>query len=261
MQDLVTPHQGNIFSVKFMPQTADSIVLSGAADGKIFAYDRNHPDKALLKCSCHGGRVKRLAVANQVPNLFWSASEDGNVLQLDVREPHVCIEMNNISLINLTDHITGAEVKCIATNPRRPELLAIGANDSFARLYDRRMMSVAPLNLRENLRNEIHYQFNDHFPKGCVAYFSPGHLQSSPLAASQGASTYLTFSPDGRELLVNMGSEQIYLYDIFDKSRETKVSSMCCSSMGSNSPISFYFRYTSSRTFHAMTNTRQSVKI
>ena len=28
------------------------------------------------------------------------------------------------------------------------------------------------------------------------------------------ASTYLTFSPDGRELLVNLGGEQIYLFDI-----------------------------------------------
>lgn len=26
--------------------------------------------------------------------------------------------------------------------------------------------------------------------------------------------THLTFSPDGTELLVNMGGEQIYLYDI-----------------------------------------------
>ena len=28
------------------------------------------------------------------------------------------------------------------------------------------------------------------------------------------ASTYLTFSPDGTELLVNLGGEQIYLFDV-----------------------------------------------
>ena len=28
-------------------------------------------------------------------------------------------------------------------------------------------------------------------------------------------STYVTFSPNGRELLANMGSEQIYLFDVF----------------------------------------------
>ena len=28
------------------------------------------------------------------------------------------------------------------------------------------------------------------------------------------ASTYVTFSPDGNELLVNLGGEQIYLFDV-----------------------------------------------
>ena len=28
------------------------------------------------------------------------------------------------------------------------------------------------------------------------------------------ASTYITFSPDGNELLVNLGGEQVYLFDI-----------------------------------------------
>ena len=28
------------------------------------------------------------------------------------------------------------------------------------------------------------------------------------------ASTFLTFSPDGNELLVNLGGEQIYLFDV-----------------------------------------------
>lgn len=35
-----------------------------------------------------------------------------------------------------------AETKCIAINPCRPEYLAVGANDPYARLYDRRMISL-----------------------------------------------------------------------------------------------------------------------
>ncbi len=30
------------------------------------------------------------------------------------------------------------------------------------------------------------------------------------------ASTFLTFSPDGSELLVNLGGEQIYLFNIYE---------------------------------------------
>lgn len=52
-------------------------------------------------------------------------------------------------------------------------------------------------------------------------YFA-GHLnknKSNWSGSSNKAVTYLTFSPDGNELLVNMGAEQIYLYDIFNGSK------------------------------------------
>lgn len=49
--------------------------------------------------------------------------------------------------------------------------------------------------------------------RNCPTYFCPGHLRKYPENSFK-AITYLAFSPDGRELLVNMGAEQIYLYDI-----------------------------------------------
>lgn len=58
----------------------------------------------------------------------------------------------------------------------------------------------------------------DLIPRQCVTYFCPGHLRKYPENSCK-AITYLTFSPDGKELLVNMGAEQIYLYDL-NKSRE-----------------------------------------
>lgn len=60
----------------------------------------------------------------------------------------------------------------------------------------------------------------DLIPRQCATYFCPGHLRKYPENSCK-AITYLTFSPDGRELLVNMGAEQIYLYDL-DKSTEPK---------------------------------------
>ena len=36
------------------------------------------------------------------------------------------------------------------------------------------------------------------------------------------ASTYLTFSPDGTELLVNLGGEQIYLFDVNQQRKAEK---------------------------------------
>ena len=58
----------------------------------------------------------------------------------------------------------------------------------------------------------------DLIPRQCAKYYCPGHLRKYPENSCK-AITYLTFSPDGRELLVNMGAEQIYLYDL-NKSKE-----------------------------------------
>lgn len=79
--DFLTPHHGNIFSVKFLPNSGDSMVATGAADGQIYVFDINRTDVTPhWKCNCHYTRVKRLATATETPFIFWSAAEDGNVL-------------------------------------------------------------------------------------------------------------------------------------------------------------------------------------
>lgn len=80
LTDLPTPHRGNIFSVKFMPNRGDSILLTGAADSKIHAYDLEHRNSPIFTCKCHYMRVKRLATAPESPYVFWSSSEDGHIL-------------------------------------------------------------------------------------------------------------------------------------------------------------------------------------
>lgn len=226
VHDLITPHRGNIFSVKFMPNTDNKTMISAAGDGRIYAFDLNHDATPIFKCNCHGTRIKRLAVANDTPNLFWTASEDGCVFQFDLRIPHQCQSSDKIVLVNLKNHSSRfAEVKCIATNPRRPELLAVGSNDAYARLYDRRQMSLDKLEDVEpsqpnGVTEPTSWHVHDNLPKSCVSYFVPGHLQSHLIAANK-AATFVSFSPNGRELLVNLGSEQIYLYDIYNSKQPT----------------------------------------
>lgn len=80
--NFLTPHHGNIFSVKFLPHTGDSEIATGAADGQIYVFDVNRSTDITpkWKCTCHYSRVKRLATANETPSVFWSAGEDGNIL-------------------------------------------------------------------------------------------------------------------------------------------------------------------------------------
>ena len=103
----------------------------------------------------------------------------------------------------------GPEVKCITINPTRSELLAVGANDPYVRLYDRRMISSSP-----GARGT-----------GAVSYFVPGHLPGAELKFQRSlrplASTYITYNADGTELLCNLGGEQVYLYDKWALSSNT----------------------------------------
>lgn len=72
--------------------------------------------------------------------------------QFDLREPHDCSPNDRVQLIDLQTHMgPGTEVKCIAVNQRRPEQLAVGATDNYARIFDLRMIRVSPVS--SNLLN------------------------------------------------------------------------------------------------------------
>lgn len=220
-----TGHSGNIFSVKFLPRLGDRIIATAAADAKVQIHTVETKETSQVY-KCHIGRVKRLATAPNTPYMLWSASEDGTIRQFDLRQPHTCNTSSkncrNV-LINLNIYVGAmAEAKCLAINPLQPELLAVGCNDPFVRLYDHRMLvshSFSEVKKSSNSTPE-----DAKLPPGCVQYFAPGHLPpqlSKDLRRRFRAfvATYINFSPCGRELIANLGGEQIYLFDI-KKQRE-----------------------------------------
>ncbi|XP_050348360.1 WD and tetratricopeptide repeats protein 1 isoform X2 [Nymphalis io] len=239
IHNISTGHTGNIFSVKFL--SPDSLATC-AADGSVRA--RNVDSGAsLLECACHCGRVKRLAVAPDRPHMLWSAGEDGLVLQHDLRAPHRCNSDSANVLVNLLNHMGRyAEAKCLAVNPRRPYQLAVGANDFYVRLYDTRMIKLArlqelqggaaPARLaweRQTVRcsRAGNGDPDDNIPRAAVQYFAPGHLSMEPNEHTfpKKSTTYVAFSNNGNELLVNLGSEQVYLFDINTARRPVLVES------------------------------------
>lgn len=207
-----TRHHGNIFSVKFVG-TSNNTIATAAGDGRVMVQTvQNAVDKEapLLDCCCHVNRVKRLATTFDEPSMIWSGGEDGFVMQFDMREKHKCQAKNNV-LICLPE----AEVKCITINPVRSHYLALGANDCYARLYDRRMIKLTSQSIL--LPSDSHIA-HEHPPSDskCVQYFAPNHLacQSDTNAGFKLAATYIDFNSSGTEMLVNLGGEQIYLFDI-----------------------------------------------
>ena len=201
-----TPHEGSIFSVVWMPGGDDHLLGTGAGDCRVCILDveTGTTNRSIVG---HSGRVKRLTTAPDIPGVVWSGGEDGVVRQWDLREKWSGDGAN--VLINLTQQAgRGAEVKCVTICPGRSELIAVGANDPFVRVFDRRMITYGRLDPASTHSSD----------SGAVAYFVPGHLPGveafhrrlRPLT-----STYITYNEDGTELLCNLGGEHIYLYDKF----------------------------------------------
>ena len=225
--EINTDHEGNIFSVKFMPYTSNNLVASGAADKKIKIHDVSQR-KTITTFANHLNRVKRLDVAQDCPSLIWSASEDGTVMETDIRTPP--LETN--VLVNLNS-ILGkqAEAKCVSVNQRRPEWIAVGANDPYVRVYDRRKLKCQLIQFPEGANGHRRLYDRRVFLsqaersvsaplEHCARYFVAGHLPSRVQDFHRENrtlhATYVTFSPDGNELLANLGGEQIYLFDMLE---------------------------------------------
>lgn len=131
--------------------------------------------------------------------------------QYDLRQAHSCQphqECRNV-LINMKASCQHSQCKCLAINPVRSEQLAVGCLDPFVRLYDTRMLSLTTPS------GQVLASDKD---PACLAHFAPGHVcktggKRRPML-QQLASTFVSFSPDGSELLVNLTSEHAYLYDV-----------------------------------------------
>ncbi|XP_076810630.1 WD and tetratricopeptide repeats protein 1-like [Clavelina lepadiformis] len=203
-----TGHRGNIFSVKFYPKSRDRFVATGAGDHQVFIHDVDYKEK-VHQFSC-GNRVKRLVVSSDAPHQLWSASEDGIIREFDIRESEGRCAKILIDLKSLCGR--GAECKCLAINPTQSHLLAVGSNDAYVRIFDRRMIKDAAPPNNGNCSQEARY---------CPTYYIPGHLPQAQSEYRQSSrflcSTYLAFNAAGSELLVNVGGEHVYLYDLYER--------------------------------------------
>lgn len=139
--------------------------------------------------------MKRLAVANAQPNLAWSASEDGVLRQYDTRGPSRDVE-------RLIDHSSspGIQLKSLAINQAKPEMLAVAmqANDVTVPVYDRRNISRPMLKL---LPTHLALTEKDGMDEG-RAFLRPSLV------------THVAFNTKGDELIANIGSENIYIFNV-----------------------------------------------
>ncbi|XP_055767596.1 DDB1- and CUL4-associated factor 6-like isoform X1 [Salvelinus fontinalis] len=199
-------HRSNIFSAKFMPQTNDRMIVSAAADGKIFLtnVERGSNMDPVLQYHCHNGAAYEILTVPSDPHSFLSCGEDGTIRWFDVRVSPGCWQTNckKDILIDCRRAVTS-----MAISPVESFYLATGCSDSSVRIYDRRMLGTIATGFQTGSG-----------VAGMCARFVPRHLVNKSCRV-----TSLAYSRDGREVLASYASDYLYLFDPKDdKGRELK---------------------------------------
>ncbi|KAL1022292.1 hypothetical protein UPYG_G00024700 [Umbra pygmaea] len=199
-------HRSNIFSAKFMPQTNDSMIVSAAADGKIFLtnVERGSNMDPVLQYHCHNGAAYEILTVATDPHSFLSCGEDGTIRWFDVRVSPGCWQTNckKDILIDCRRAVTSMSI-----SPVESFYLAAGCSDSSVRIYDRRMLGTIATG----------FQTGSGVAGMCVR-FVPRHLANKSCRV-----TSLAYSRDGRQVLASYTSECLYLFDPKDDTgRELK---------------------------------------
>uniref|UniRef100_A0AAZ3PE00 Uncharacterized protein n=1 Tax=Oncorhynchus tshawytscha TaxID=74940 RepID=A0AAZ3PE00_ONCTS len=191
-------HRSNIFSAKFLPQTNDRMIVSAAADGKIFLTN--------VERDRHSNSVRR---PNQ--SRFWIYSKtyfycftyySNNRCQSSLNEDILNFLFYQDILIDCRRAVTS-----MAISPVESFYLATGCSDSSVRIYDRRMLGTIATGFQTGSG-----------VAGMCARFVPRHLLNKSCRV-----TSLAYSRDGREVLASYASDYLYLFDPKDdKGRELK---------------------------------------
>ncbi|XP_071956649.1 DDB1- and CUL4-associated factor 6-like [Antedon mediterranea] len=196
---IISGHRANIFCAKYIPVSRNKLVVSCSGDGILAFNELEREDThGLNMFNCHYGTVYELATIPQDPHAFISSGEDGTVRLFDLRMKTNCNkdECREDVLINCRCAVTS-----LAVNPVVPYHLAVGCSDSSIRIFDRRMLGTKGSG-----------NFTGRGIHGMFSRFSPIHLQTKYCRP-----TSLSYSHDGREMLVSYSSEYIYLFGTDEK--------------------------------------------
>ncbi|XP_076055559.1 DDB1- and CUL4-associated factor 6-like isoform X6 [Oratosquilla oratoria] len=190
-----TAHRANIFSAKFLPHKCNKQIVSCSGDGVLVFTDLEKEYETYdCKFVCHVSTCYDVLTIPDDPHSFLSCGEDGTVRWFDLRLKEKCLRRNCQEDVLLN---VGKAVTAIAVNPVTPYHLAIAAQDSTVRIYDRRMLGTS-----------AHDSYNTESDGALLMRLRPDSLEGKNHRV-----TSLRYSPTGQEVLASFSSDYLYLFD------------------------------------------------
>ena len=222
-----TGHVQNVFSVKFMPNTNDTTLVTAAGDAQVRVFDLQHSPPPTKVFRSHSDRVKRI-VTESSPFYFLTCSEDGEVRQWDTRQPESTYpEASPVfrpsASRSASNHVPPPlisyknyeiELNTISCSASQPHYIALGGAHLHCFLHDRRMLG------RDRLRERGDRLGPSATPEllakatQCVRRFAP-HGRKHMRAGSNGHITACKISDaNPNELIVSWSADSIYSFNI-----------------------------------------------
>ncbi|KAK7086911.1 DDB1- and CUL4-associated factor 6 [Halocaridina rubra] len=190
-----TAHRANIFSAKFIPQTANRKIVSCSGDGILVFTDLEREEETHdCKFNCHISTCYDIVTVQDDPHTFLTCGEDGTVRWFDLRIKEQCSARNcqEDVLLNM-----GRPVTAVAVNPITSYHLAVATQDSTVRIYDRRILGTKA--------SDSYLEQSD---RALLMKLKPESLEGKNQRV-----TSLRYSQDGKEVLASYSSDYLYLFD------------------------------------------------
>lgn len=203
-----TGHLRNIFSVKFVPHSANHTLVSASGDKTIRVFDVDYgagSSQVMMEpCvrtiySAHYDRVKRLVMEDD-GHSFLSCSEDGDIRSFDLRQRI----SSRAPLISYAKY--QIDLNTVAVSKVNPYLLAAGGSHPCAFLHDRRMLG-------RDLRAEWgSIPTKASAPTQCVKKFRSSKPPGNALGEHITCLRFSSVNP--KELVISWSCDAAYLFDI-----------------------------------------------
>ena len=155
-----------------------------------------------------GGAYACVSLPDSEPHLFWSCGDDGCIRRYDLREPR----LGKQDIIRRYDAKTSSAFSALAFNPLQTMHLAAGTScDPIVRIYDRRRVSTSRSMMVATLSDAGIGGDRDLVVHSMV---EPNVWGASVNSKRRGRVTSVSYSSNGREILVSYSYDNCYLFDL-----------------------------------------------